>query len=177
MVYTFVIRSENRISGDVNNGVYDVDFHLLPQDVKYYNLHYVFYTQPGFYFDHIDAGNSIVNLCANGWIETNLVFYKSMETRPQKCSSSHILGNWTRNVQDCKVGGSGIPAISFLESTNGMTNVPRTILRPSENILNISVYNGYDGDLMCETTSTGSLYADMSDFILTINLEPVYDEL
>jgi len=175
MVYTFVIKSTDKISGDNNNGTYSINFRILPDEVKYYNIHYTFYTAPSFYYDHIDSSDDIVNLCGNGYIECNLPFTKSAQTNG---SPTKLLGNWVRQVDNnADVGGGSVTAICYLQSVNGTTNVPRTISRPYTEILNVSVYNSFSNNLMTDTETNGTLTDDMTSWILTLNLEPVFEDI
>ena len=177
MVYTFVIKSSDRITGDNNNGSYLVNFRILPEEVKYYKIHYTFYTSPGYYFDHVDTGPTIVNLNGNGYIACTLPFTKSTQTNG---SPTKILGNWVRQVDnnaDVGTYASGITAICYLQSVNGTTNVPRIVSRPYTETFDISIYNSFSDTLMTNTLIDGSKTADMTSWILTLNLEPVFEDI
>jgi hypothetical protein len=177
MVYTFVIRSQDKISGTNNNSSYNINFRILPDEIKYYNIHYTFYTTPAFYYDHIDTGPSINNLCGNGWIECNLPFTKSSQSNG---SPTKILGNWVRQVDNNADAGtlaSGVTAVCYLQAVNGTTNVPRVISRPYIETLNVAVYNSFSNNLMTDSNIDGTLKSDMTNWILTLNLEPVFDDM
>jgi hypothetical protein len=176
MVYTFVIKSTDRIVGDNNNGSYSINFRILPDEVKYYNVSYTFYTSAGFYYDHVDTGPTIVNLCGNGYIACTLPFTKSSQTNG---SPTKLLGNWTRQVDNNADAGTltTITAICYLQSVNGTTNVPRTISRPYTETLDISIYNSFSDTLMTNSLTDGTKTADMTSWILTLNLEPLFDEI
>lgn len=175
MVYTFVIKSSDKISGDNNNCSFLVNFRILPDEIKYYNVHYTFYTTPSFYYDHIDAGNTIINLNGNGRIECNLPFSKSAETNG---SPTKTLGNWVRTVDNnADAGGGNITAICYLQSVNGTTNVPRVISTPNTETLNISIYNSFTNGLMTDSGVNGVVTTDMTPWTLTLNLEPVFEDI
>jgi hypothetical protein len=175
MVYTFVINSRDKISGDNNNATFLVNFRILPDEIKYYNVHYTFYSTPSYYYDHVDSGNDIVSLSGNGWIECNLPFTKSAQTNG---SPTKLLGNWVRQVDNnADVGGGNITAICYLQSVNGTTNVPRIVSKPYTETLNVSIYNSFSDNLMTDTETDGTLTDDMTSWILTLNLEPVFEDI
>lgn len=175
MVYSFTIKSQDRISGTRNNGTYMINFRILDDDVKYYNLHYTFYTSPNFYLDHIDAGYIIQNLRGNGWITSNLPLTNSTSTNG---STTNILGHWVRQCDNnADVAPANITATTYLYSTNGTTNVYRRVLKPTVEMLTIQIINAYDGlPVTTNDPQNGAANADMSDFILNINLEPIFDD-
>ena len=175
MVYTFVIKSSDRISGDNNNGTYLVNFRILPDEIRYYNIHYTFYSTPSFYYDHIDSSNTIINLNGNGRIECNLPFSKSAQTNN---SPTKILGHWVRQVDNnADAGGGNVTATCYLQSVNGTTNVPRVISKPNTESLTISIYNSFSNGLMTDSESNGTLTDDMTPWTLTLNLEPVFEDI
>jgi len=168
MSYTFVIKSQDKISGTNNSGTYAVNFRILPDDVQFYNATFNFYSSVGFYKDTISGGNDITYTTGNGYITTNLVFARSMSSNN---SPTNNLGTIRRQLDSIALAGH--PTLTYLYS-DCATNCPKIILKPQIETLNISIYNSFNNSLFVDTNYNGSSFLlDMTNWILTLTLEPI----
>jgi hypothetical protein len=167
MTFTFVINSNERISGNNNNGTYNVNFRILPKDVKYFRVTFSFYTKTSFYRDVISAGNNVTYTCGNGYISTTLVASKSVETDG---SPTNILGFWQKQAIPTDI--TSHPYLNYLYSGIENTSVPLTVIRPINENISIGIFTLFSS-LVVDTDHAGTLLSDMTDWILTLNFEPV----
>jgi hypothetical protein len=167
MTFTFVINSNERISGNNHNGTYNVNFRILPKDVKYFRVTFSFYTKTSFYRDTISFQNNITYTCSNGYISTTLVAPISVETDG---SPTNILGFWQK--QNISTGINSHPILNYLYSGIENTSVPLTVLRPINENISIGIFTLFSS-LVVDTDHAGALLSDMTDWILTLNFEPV----
>lgn len=173
MSYTFVIKSQDKISGTNNNGTYAVNFRILPDDIQFYNATFNFYSSVGFYKDTISAGNEITYTTGNGYITTNLAFSRSMSSNS---SPTNLLGNIRRQLDNVAISGSH-PTLTYLYA-DCATNCPKIILKPQIENLNISVYNLFNNALFVDTDYNGGTFLlDMSSWVLTLTLDPIKVEV
>lgn len=168
MTYSFVIKSEDRVSGTNNSGTYYLNFRILPREIKYWRLTFYFYTAPSFYRDSISAGNLVEYSTSNGYITTNLTSSLSADTTG---SPSNILGAWTKQMNPTNI--TSHPYLTYLYSGIENTSVPISILRPYNENLIINIYNLFDNKLLVDTDHAGAKLTDMNSWILVLNLEPV----
>lgn len=172
MSYTFVIKSQDKISGTNNNGTYAVNFRILPDDVQFYNATFNFYSSVGFYKDTISGGNDITYTTGNGYINTNLVFSRSMSSNS---SPTNNLGTIRRQLDSIALAGH--PTLTYLYA-DCATNCPKIILKPQIETLNISIYNSFNNSLFVDTNYNGSSFLlDMSSWVLTLTLDPIKVEV
>jgi hypothetical protein len=170
MSYTFVIKSQDKISGANNSGSYNINFRILPDDIQFYNATFVFLSSGGFYKDSINVGNSFTNNNSCGYITTNLLNSRSMSSNG---SPTNILGTIIRQVDaNGFATGTGHPYTTFLSNCYN-TIFPKVILKPQIETIQISVYNAFNNTLFVDTDYQGNLAADMTSWILTITLEPI----
>jgi hypothetical protein len=167
MTYTFVIKSTDKISGLNNDGVYSLNFRILPRDVKYFRVSFSFYTKPSFYQDVITS-NLLVYSCANGFITVNLRTPLSVENSG---SPTSILGFWTK--QTLPTGHNTHSYINYLYSGIDNNSVPLTVLRPEVEQISIRILAMLDDLPVVDTDHAGAFEGDMTDWILTMNFEPV----
>lgn len=168
MTYTFVIKSTDKISGLNNDGVYSLNFRILPRDVKYFRVSFSFYTKPSFYQDVVNAGNLLVYSCSNGYITVNLRTPLSVENSG---SPTSILGFWTK--QTVATSSNAHPFINYLYSGIDNNSVPLTVLRPEVEQISIRILEMLDDLPVVDTDHAGAVEGDMTDWILTMNFEPV----
>lgn len=173
MSYSFVIKSTDKISGTNNNGIYNINFRILPADVEFYEASFSFYTTAGFYRDVVDAGNAITNSNANGYITTNFINSRSMNSLG---SPTNILGNIVRQVDP--TGISAHPNMTYLYADCTTNTCPKIIAKPTLEQLSISVYNTFGNGLFVNTDHNGgTILTDMTSWIMTINLRPIKEQL
>jgi hypothetical protein len=168
MTYSFVIKSQDKISGTNNSGTYYLNFRILPREIKYWRLTFYFYTAPSYYKDTIAANHTITYSASNGYITTNLTTSLSAETTG---SPSNILGFWTKQMNPTNI--SAHPYLTYLYSGIENTSVPITIMRPYNENININIYNLLNNELLVDTDNTGNVLDDCSNWIIGLNLEPV----
>jgi len=168
MTWSFVIRSQDKISGTNNSGVYYLNFRILPRDIKYFRLTFYFYTTPSYYKDTIAANHTITYSANNGYITTNLTTSLSAESTG---SPSNLLGFWTKQMNPTDIPAH--PYLTYLYSGIENTSVPITIMRPSNENVSINIYNLLNNQLLVDTDQTGALLGDCGNWILGLNLEPV----
>jgi hypothetical protein len=168
MTYTFVINSTERLSGTANNGTYNVNFRILPRDIKYFRVTFSFYTKSSYYRDVIAANNTITYTCGNGYIYTTLVAPKSVETDG---SPTTILGFWQKQAVPTDINAH--PYLNYLYSGIENTSVPLTVLRPVNENISIGIFPLCSLTPVVDTDHAGVLLSDMTDWVLTLNFEPV----
>lgn len=168
MTFSIVIDSRDKISGTNNSCLFNVNWNILPDNIKYWRLTYSFYTTTSFYKDSVSAGNAITYTASNGFITTNLFTPLSNQSNN---SQTKILGFWVKQMNPTNI--TAHPYLTYLYSSIENTSAPLTILRPSNQNIQINIYNLFNNSLVVDTAHDGTQQADMSAWVLNLNFEPV----
>lgn len=171
-VYSFLLDSRDKISGNNNTATFNIMFSILPREYKYYKVGFSFYTQPSYFIDVINAvdANIIDSFTGMGRILTNLLLQNSTTTNN---SPSNLLGFLTRSTStQNNVATNHICYIMADKSTNQEI----VVLRPDVDQITLKILNGVSNtEPYVSTTSTGSFDTDLPDYILHLQFTPVKD--
>jgi hypothetical protein len=170
--YTYVFNSYDRISGTINNAVYNANLTgLLPAEHQFYKLSFFMITDTAFYTDTYNTGTGEVTYAPQTvfitWNQYANTFHRESDNSP-----SPILGYALRStVQPNNVTTSCIRYFT----TSGVNNPDLTILRPTTDLIQLSFLTGIRNPvLLVSTNPDGSVYnADMSNYSLTMKFTPV----
>jgi hypothetical protein len=171
-VYTFLLDSRDKISGDNNTATFNIMFSILPREYKYYRVSFSFYTQPSYFIDVINTvdANIIDSFTGMGRILTNLLLQNSMRTDN---SPSNQLGFITRSTST--QNNVATNHICYIQANKG-TNQDIVVLRPDVDQISLKILNGVSNtEPYVSTTSTGSADTDIPDYILQLQFTPVKD--
>ena len=161
--YTLFMTSQDKVSGTNNNAVFNVNWEsFLPRDFDTYQLDFSFHVNAGYYKDTLNT--TVYSHC-----KVVLDFmgrsysYDTLSTGP-----SLTLGFANREPS------------TATSNTNGFNvwygyNVPKTISRPTQSIINVKIYNtSYAAPtLLVDTSNAGVASADMTTWMLTLSFIPI----
>lgn len=168
--YSFVINSNDRITGDINNATYNLMFSILPREYKYYKVGFSFRCNPAMFVDTYDTtGNIDIDYSSqSGYIKTSLLLQNSMKTDN---SPSNILGFWNRVIST--QNSTATNHICYVLADKS-TNQEITILRPDFDQIKIEVLVGNSNtNYLVSTNTSGVLEADMPPYLLIMQFTPV----
>jgi hypothetical protein len=169
-VYSFLLDSRDKISGDNNTATFNIMFSILPREYKYYKVAFSFYTQPSYFIDVINTvdANIIDSFTGMGRILTNLLLQNSMRSDN---SPSNQLGFITRSTSTQNTTATN--HICYIQAQKG-TNQEIVVLRPDVDQISLKILNGISNTApYVSTTSTGSSDTDLPDYILQLQFTPV----
>ena len=172
--YTLYINSADKVSGNNNNGTYNVNWaSFLPSDFQLYKVLFSFQTVGGNYKDGLY--NSTEYIFSTAKVVFNLQGRSfTFDTSTQ--SNSISLGFIQRDLQ---VSGTGTNTSSNTLSCWHGQNAPKTISRPSQNLVNVQIINNYNSSststvYLTDTNSSGSnLSSDMSAWSMILEFIPI----
>jgi len=171
--YTLYINSADKVSGSNNNGSYNVNWaSFLPTDFQFYKVLFSFQTAGGNYKDA--SYNSTAYVFSSAKVVLNFQGRSfSFDTSSQ--SNSISLGFVQRDLQ---VSGTTSTASNTLSCWHGQ-NTPKTISRPSQNLINVQIINNYNSTstntvYLTDTNSAGtSLSSDMTNWSMILEFIPI----
>jgi hypothetical protein len=136
------------------------------QNTSLFKVRFNFVSVGGFYKDN--SYNSVYTRFNLGDV------YVDFGTR-NFCYSPESLGS-TTNLGFIKRDPQTSASVTNYFSASYTDNPPKTIGKPSNNIINIQIYNIDTAKLMVDTTATGSALAnDMGEWVMCIEFSPVED--
>jgi len=165
--YTLYLSSNDKVSGNNNSCTFNVNWDsFLSRDYDRYKVRYSFMTSGGFYKDGVT--NSTFATCKivadfNG---------RSLSYSPENGGPTNILGFAFRDVQSTTTASNFFNA--YLEEFPA-----KTISRPTQDTLNISIYNAgkqnnAQNQLLVDTNSAGNaLDADMTSWVMVLEFIPL----
>lgn len=171
-VYSFLINSRDKISGNNNNAVYNIMFSILPRQYKYFRVGFSFYTDPAMFVDTYDTVGLIDVTYSSecGRILTNLLLQNSMRTDN---SPSNQLGFITRSTS--VQNNVATNHICYICADKG-TNQEIVVLRPDVDQIQLFILAGTgDGQPLVTTNTNGTLNSDCPPYILQLTFTPVKD--
>lgn len=157
--YNLYLSSNDRISGNHNNAVFNINWNdFLPMNYNLYKMVFSFQTAGGYYKD--PTGNAIVY--SSGKIVFNTQG-RTFSFDSSTMSSSNTIGYIQRDIQ---TAGSSANTISCFY----MQNPPKTVMRPSQNNINIQIFNTYNtyNNLLTTTDNAGTASSDMTPWSMII---------
>lgn len=166
--YSVVINSADKLTGSNNNGTYQINWDdFLPREYQQYKLCFSFQTAAGQYKD--GTYTAIQHYFSSLYISlNNLGRSYSFETR--RLASSYKLGVARRDIQ---ISGTATSSSNTL-ACSYLSNPPRTIDRPNQNIITIQIYNSYNNSLMLDTNKAATtILTDMSNWTLFLEFIPI----
>lgn len=171
-VYTFLLDSRDKISGDNNTACFNIMFSILPREYRYYKVGFSFYTDPAIFVDTYDTVGLIDVLYSSesGRILTNLLLQNSMRTDN---SPSNQLGFITRSPSTQNTTTTN--HICYITADKG-TNQEIVVLRPDVDQISLTILAGTGTNQPLVTTNTnGVLNSDCPPYILQLQFTPVKD--
>lgn len=171
-VYTFLLDSRDKISGDNNTATFNIMFSILPREYRYYKVGFSFYTDPAIFVDTYDTTGLIDVYYSSecGRILTNLLLQNSMRTDN---SPSNQLGFITRSTST--QNNVATNHICYITADKG-TNQEIVVLRPDVDQISVTILAGTGTNQPLVTTNTvGVLNADCPPYIIQLQFTPVKD--
>lgn len=163
--YTLFLSSDDKVSGSNNNAVFNVNWEsFLPRNYDQFKVCYSFLTAGGNYKDGIS--NSNFNNCK---IVCNFQG-RSLSYGTSNNGPSSILGFGQRDMQNSTSTSNSFATFFYQFPA-------KTISRPTQNALNIQVYNaglqnGLANQLLVDTSTT-ALLTDMTSWQMVMEFIPV----
>jgi hypothetical protein len=169
-VYSFVLESKDKISGNNNSATFNILFSILPREYKYYKVAFSFITQPAFFVDSYSDTTTITYSSQCGRITTNLLLQSSMKTDN---SPSTTLGFVYRNISTQNATlTNGICYIT----ANPSVNAEIVVLRPDVDQISVNIFSGVGNTPLVSTNNLGTVSAaDLPGYILILQFTPVKD--
>jgi hypothetical protein len=171
-VYTFLLDSRDKISGDNNTATFNIMFSILPREYRYYKVGFSFYTDPAIFVDTYDTTGliDVYYSSESGRILTNLLLQNSMRTDN---SPSNQLGFITRSPSTQNTTATN--HICYITADKG-TNQEIVVLRPDVDQISLTILAGTGlSQLLVTTNTNGILNSDCPPYILQLQFTPVKD--
>ena len=161
--YTLFMSSQDKISGSNNNAVFNVNWEsFLPRDFDSYQLNFCFNVTAGYYKD-----------------TNNTTVYSHCKIVLDLLGRSYSYDTSTSGPS-ITLGFADREPSTATSNTNGFNawfgyNIPKTIARPTQSLINVKIYNtSYNtSTLLVDTTSNGSVTADMTPWTLVLSFIPI----
>jgi hypothetical protein len=162
--YNVYISSNDKVSGTNNNGVYQINWdNFLPRSEQDYKVVFSFQSSTGSYKDVVYLTqnlNALTYSAAKVVMNTKGRAY-SFDTSNR--SNSNTLGYIQRDSQSSGTSGNTLTAFY-------MQNAPKTVSRPTEDIITISIYNSWgDGKTLMTDTNPYAGYVFTGNGSITTN--------
>ncbi len=164
--YTLYLSSNDKVSGSNNNCTFNVNWDsFLSRDYDQYKVCYSFLTSGGNYKDGVS--NSNFNNCS---IVCDFQG-RSLSYNTATTATSRILGFAQRDMQSTSSTSNSFSAFFYQFPA-------KTISRPTQNNLSISIYNagtqnGLQNQLLVDTTAAPALGTDMTSWVMVMEFIPV----
>jgi hypothetical protein len=189
--YTLYLSSLNKISGSANNADFNINWDtFLPRKWDYYKVRFTFLSKGGYFFDSISNSTNYSTGKIYADFGSNSFSYDTA-----KSGSSLVLGVIQRELQTTStyIDTMSITNNTSATATVGATkettkyssahyykaklddNCPKTINRPSNNILNVKIYNTYgtESSLLVNTNDSGTAQSDFVNWDMQIEFTPI----
>ena len=158
--YTLYLSSGDKISGTNNDANYEVHFNdFLPEKYDQYKVVFSMQTSGGYYKDN----GATVYSTAKVSVDFGGKSY-SYDTATK--SESLTLGYINRDIQSTT-------STSNVLSCFYSYNAPKTISRPTTNIINIKVINTQSNSAFLTTDAAGAAQGDMTPYSMLIEFVPI----
>ena len=162
--YTLYLASADKVSGTNNNAVFNVNWEsFLPRDFDTYQITFNFSATAGFYRDTADS--------------TRMYSHCKIVLDTQGRSFSYDTSNSGNSLT---LGYANREPSNSHTQTNGYNsffgdNAPKTINRPTQNQINVKIYNVQLASLLTNTDNAGASAptADMTPWVMTLSFTPV----
>ena len=168
MSYSVVISSADKISGTNNNGFYNVSWDsLLPRQYQKYKVAFTFQTTAGTYKDQTYS---------------TYIAFSSATVRVNWGGRSYSYDTNTKgasiNLGVIAIDPQSTTTVSNTLGCYYLYNPPRTISRPNQDLVNISIYNQYNNALLVDTNASGAatLLSDMTAWTGYFEFVPIRDD-
>jgi hypothetical protein len=186
--YVVAFNSFDKVSGLNNCATFQINWDdFLPREIQKYKVTFSFQTAGGYYLDNTAGGVTYSSaLIYVNWGGRSFSFDTTNK------GSTQFLGTIQRDIQ---VAGTGASASNNL-STYYLANAPRTISRPNQNFITISIYNtslftananpytrpntgtAATSPIGFVTTNSGGVaQTDMTNWVMLAEFIPLYDEV
>lgn len=166
--YNLYLSSGDKVSGNNNNAIFNVNWAaFLPRDYDKYNVSYSFQSSGGFYKDNATAISNF-----NGCKIVVDFGSRSLSYDTSITGQSSTLGFAQRDMQTTTSSSNSFSSFFYQYP-------PKTILKPTQNSLNIKIYNialqaNLSNQLLQNTISTGAtLTGDMTSWNMVISFTPI----
>ena len=160
--YNLYLASADKNSGDKNNNAnFNVNWDsFLPRDFDTFQVTFNFNASAGYYKD---ISNTTVYSHCRIVLDTQ---GRSFTYDTSNSGNSLTLGYANREPSNA------------ITSTNGFNaffsyNAPKTINRPTQNLINVKIYSVQGGTALVDTNLTGTLQTDMTPWVMTLSFIPI----
>ena len=163
--YTLYLNSNDKIDGNNNNCRFNVIWDsFLPRDFDLYKVLFSFQTVGGNYKDATYSSTQYVFSSA----KINLNFRGRSFTFDTSTSSNSIAMGFIQ--RDLQLSTSSSNTLSCWHGQNA----PKTIVRPSDNIISVQIINTFNSISLTDTNSAGtSLSTDMTAWTMILEFIPI----
>jgi hypothetical protein len=161
--YTLYINSSDKISGTNNNATFNINWNdFLPRQYDLYKMVYSFQSTGGYYKDN---GTTAIYSTAEIIFNTQ---GKTFSYDTTTMATSNTIGYIQRDIQTANSSSNTLTAFY-------MMHPPKTIMRPNQNLINISIVNTYTNSLLCNTDNgaPSAPQADMTPWNMVIEFIPI----
>lgn len=163
ITYTLYINSNDKISGLNNNANFNVQWNtFLPIQYDFYKMVFSFQSIGGYYKDN---GTTAIYSSAKIVFNTQ---GKTFSFDTSTIGSSNTIGFIQRDIQTSTSSSNTLSCFY-------MQNPPKTINRPNQNIINVSIINTYTNGAFVNTdnSATSVPQADMTAWSMIIEFIPI----
>ena len=161
--YNLYLASADKVSGTNNNAVFNVNWEsFLPRDYDSYQVTFNFNATAGYYKD---IGNTTIYSTAKIVLDTQ---GRSFSYDTSMTGPALTLGYANREPSNAVSNTNGFNAFFGY-------NAPKTINRPTQNQINIKIYNVQGGILLTDTTTASPSVpaADMTPWVMILSFTPI----
>ena len=160
--YNLYLSSSDKLSGGKNNNAnFNVNWDLfLPRDFDTYQVTFNFNATAGYYKD---ISNTTVYSHCKIVLDTQ---GRSFTYDTSNSGNSLTLGYANREPSNAITSTGGFNAYFNF-------NAPKTINRPTQNLINVKIYSIQGDSLLLDTNLTGTLQSDMTPWVMTLSFVPI----
>ena len=163
--YTLYVNSADKVGGDNNSATYNVDWgNLLPQAYNEFKVNFCLTTAPGYYKDASDITYSAARVKADFGGARNFCY------DTQIAGPGTTIGTISRDQQTSTTASSILSCLYH-------QNTPKTIARPTQNTLTLTITNMCNNTPLVTTDSNGTAASDMSNYTAQFEFIPIGSSL
>jgi len=164
--YTLYLNSNNSLTTSINNTSFHVDYStFLPEEYNLYKVRFNFVSVGGFYKDGSYNGVYTRFNLADVYVDFGS---RNFSYSPESSGPTLNLGFIKRDTQTSS-------SVTNYFSASYLDNPPKTITRPSNNVINVQIYNIDTGKLLVDTSGS-SLANDMNgEWVMALEFIPIED--
>jgi hypothetical protein len=161
--YSVVINSKDKVSGTNNNCSFYVPWvTILPERFDFFKVIYNYQSTGGNYKDNV---NGVTNTSAKLYCDFGS---RSLTYDTSSSGPSQVMGIITRDIQTSTTSSNTFSAFFY-------QNTSKSIVRPTNNVLNVQILNNYNNLLLVDTNTAtpAAPLSDMTSWILFLEFIPI----